>query len=606
MGINSINSTITLIGRIFDTRQPVRPIYPDTSEKPPCSYSPIRQPFPRVSAEEVGISSEAAAEFFSAIAADETLNMHSILLLRNGKMIAEASFGDQDLRCWKSTFSACKSITSLAIGFLWDEGKIKLDEKLTSLFDSRLSPRARLAVKELTVRHLLTMTTGASFNEATMMTEPDYVKGYFAGTFSPGPFSYNSLNTYLLSAILREKTGVNLTEYLKPRLFDKLGIENIYWEKCPLGIEKGGWGLFIRPEDMAKLGQFVLQDGVWNGERLLSHEWLKQAAYKQVSTGDVSELYDYGFQMWTGRRCDSFLFNGMLGQNVLGFRENGVLLVSNAGNDELFQQSNYFLLAEKYFGQPMPDTLPENPDGARQLSAVIDSLHDRAPAAPEPEKEPFFTRFLESIGLTKKKPAPEKAPALPPECDELSGLRFTARDENAPSVGLMPVIWQGIQNNYSSGFRSVSFLRSGSAFYMTYSEEKESHLLLIGFGTAADSSLTFGGVPYQVKTLGEFTHDEDGIPLLKLRIDFIETPMTRYIKLYYSGLHKHLRQYERPGSAFIFAKATGLKQELVAQPIIGSTVNMVDDDYLRYRINKKFMPDITIESSAADRQKGTV
>ena len=93
---------------------------------------------------------------------------------------------------------------------------------------------------------------------------------------------------------------------------------------------------------------------------------------------------------------------------------------------------------------------------------------------------------------------------------------------------------------------------------------------------------------------------------MKLRIDFIETPMTRYIKLYYSGLHKHLRQYERPGSAFIFAKATGLKQELVAQPIIGSTVNMVDDDYLRYRIDKKFMPDITIESSAADRQKGTV
>ena len=159
MGISSLNNTIILLGRIFDTRQPVKPIYPDTAEKPPCTLFPIRQPFLRALPEEAGVSSDDAADFFSAIAADETLNMHSILLLRNGKMLAEACFGDQDLRCWKSTFSACKSVTSLAVGFLWDEGKIQLDDRLTSFFDSRLPPLSRLAAKELTVRHLLTMST---------------------------------------------------------------------------------------------------------------------------------------------------------------------------------------------------------------------------------------------------------------------------------------------------------------------------------------------------------------------------------------------------------------------------------------------------------------
>ena len=101
MGINSLNNTLSLVGRIFDTRQAVRPLIPDTSEKPPRRFSPIRQPFPRVTPEEAGVPSGVLADFLGEIAADETLNMHSLLILRGGNMIAEAEFRDQDLRCWK-------------------------------------------------------------------------------------------------------------------------------------------------------------------------------------------------------------------------------------------------------------------------------------------------------------------------------------------------------------------------------------------------------------------------------------------------------------------------------------------------------------------------
>ena len=588
MGINSLNNTLTLIGRLFDTRQPTKPIYPDTSEKPPRRSSPIRQPLPRCTPEESGISSAHVTEFLREIAQDESLNMHSILILRNGRILTEAYFSDYDPLCWKCTFSACKSITALAIGMLCEEGKLSVDEKLTDLFESRIPPLTRLAVKDLTVRHLLTMSTGASFNEISMMTERDWVRGFFGGTFDSGKFSYNSLNTYLLSVIITEKTGESLSEYLKPRLFDPLGISNYYWEKSPLGIDKGGWGLYMRPEDLAKIGQLVMQRGIWNGVPLISADWVDQASHKQIDTGDISDTYDYGWQIWTSRCHDAFLFNGMLGQNVLGFRENGIILVSHGGNDELFQQSNYFTLAEKYFSSPFPDTLDADEIAGQSLKSCLQDLRDPAPAEAETKNTRFrlFRRRHDEVGS-----------ALPPACRQMSGVRFDAEDDNAPAVGLMPVFLQAVQNNYASGFSSVSFLCSGEAFYMTYTEEAESYFVRIGFTEAADSDLSFRGIPYHVKTLGEFTKNEDGVPLLKIRIHFCETPLTRTIKLYYTGAHPHLEQSERPGSPFIASKILRIKRELLNAPLIGDTLHLVDDDYLRYRIDKKFAPNLRLRPS---------
>jgi len=590
MGFSALNNTLSLIGRIFDTRQAVRPIYTDTSEKPPFHPSPVRQAFPRVSPEEEGIPSDHIAAFLTELAEDETLNMHSILILRNGKILTEAVFGAQDLQCWKCTFSACKSITSLAIGLLCAEGKLSIDEKITDIFENRISPLARISLRELTVRHLLTMSSGASFNEVSMMMEKDWIKGYFNGSFDIGKFSYNSLNTYILSVILTERTGESLTDYLKPRLFDPLGITNFYWEKSPEGIDKGGWGLYIIPEDMAKIGQLVLQNGCWNGRQLIPADWLNEAAHTRISTGSVSETYDYGYQIWTGRNRDSFLFNGMLGQNVLGLRENGILLLSHAGNSELFQQSNYFKRAEEYFGRPFDDVLPVNTQASRKLVSVLDGLRERPPVPSEPaaKKRPWRIRF--------RHPAPPH-PSLPPECSLLDGVRFDTKDDNAPSVGLMPVILQAVQNNYAAGLRSVSFFCSGETFYLTYAEESESYLLRVGFGCSEESDLTFHGVPYRVRTVGTFTRDEDGISLLKLTVQFCETPVTRIIKLYYTGTSPHLEHSEIPGAPFILSKVLSIKKELVTAPLIGDTLNLVDDDYLAYRVTKKFRPDLQLTPS---------
>ncbi len=591
MGINTIGSTLTLLGRIFDTQKQRKPILAEKSDKPPFRHTPVHQPLPRVCPEEVGLDSERIATFLREIAKDETLHMHSILILRHGKIAAEIAFADNDPHIWKQTYSACKSITALAIGMLCDEGLLSLDTKISDLFEKHLTPISRLSVKELTVRHLLTMTTGASFNEAAMLTERDWIKGYFSGTFSPGTFSYNSLNSYILSAIVQEKTGKRLSEYLTPRLFAPLGIDEFYWETCPMGIDKGGWGLYLRPEDLAKIGILVMQNGVWKGKRLISHAFLQQATHTQTATGTVSQLYDYGFHIWTGKKQDSFLFNGMLGQNVLGFRESGVILVSHAGNDEMFQSSNYFPLAARYFGSASQKALPPNDGAYARLTKTIAALKEH-PLSPAPQKKRSrFGRLFK-----KQAPAPTFIP-LPKECDLLNGVRFETDDPNAPSVSLMPLMLQVVQNNYGSGLRALSFLKNGNTFYMTYAEAEASYLLPIGFGVSAPADIRIGDVPYHVKTLGAFVRDEDGRPILKIRISFCETPMTRYLKLYYTGISPCLKQYEQPGSEFIFTKILGVKHALNIAPIIGSTLDKIDNDYLRFRVDKAFAPHIRVNKT---------
>lgn len=575
----------------MDTRQAIKPIYVDTTEKPPFRPSAVKQPFARCRPEEAGVSSAKIADFLSEIAEDETLNMHSILILKDGKMIAEAEFADQSTSVWKYTFSACKSITALAIGFLYDEGKLLPEEKLTEIFEEVIPPLTRIAIRDLTVEHLLTMTTGASFNEIMAMTDTNWVKEYFCGTFSPGNFFYNSLNTYILSAIVKKKTGEQLSDYLRPRLFDPLGIDNYYWEKCPMGTDKGGWGLYMLPEDMAKIGWLVMQNGIWNGRRLLSEEWITRATAKQADTGSVSELFDYGYQIWVGKSANAFLFNGMLGQNVLAFRDSGILLVSNGGNAEMFQTGNYFTLAHEYFASA--ESIRPVPNEADRLPAVLHAIKEHPPVS-APKK-----RFK----LFSKKERAQTAPLLPAECDRLSGVTFTSEDENAPSLCLMPVIWQAVQNRYGTGLTSLSFMKNGSAFYMTYTEAEESYHLRIGFGYPADTDLVMGGKPYRVRTLGKFVKDEDGIPLLSLRITFAETPLTRHIKLYYTGAFPHIHQYERPGSDFILLMTMTMKNELISTPLIGNTMNKVDNEYIKYKINRRFAPDVPLIASRFIKRK---
>ncbi|WP_052098402.1 serine hydrolase domain-containing protein [Paenibacillus stellifer] len=181
----------------------------------------------------------------------------------------------------------------------------------------------------MTIRHLLAMSSGHA-SETLVSVNRDNRRSWSEIFFSeplvyePGSqFVYNSGATYMLSAILQKVTGITLLDYLRPRLFDPLGIVNPVWETCPDGISAGGWGLYLRTEDIAKFGQLLLQEGVWKGTRLLDSSWVQEATSKQISNGDAEDSewsQGYGYQFW---RCKhgAYRADGAFGQLCVVMRE---------------------------------------------------------------------------------------------------------------------------------------------------------------------------------------------------------------------------------------------------------------------------------------------
>ena len=141
-----------------------------------------------------------------------------------------------------------------------------------------------------------------------------------------------------------------MVDYLRPRLFEPLGIRKVFWESCPAGITKGGWGLFLCPEDAAKLGVMYVNGGKFEGKQIVPAEWVAASTSVHATPPEKMGKYGYGYQVWMEERPGSFAFNGMLGQNVLGYPDTGVVIVTNAGSNELFQTCEMLDIVRKYFG----------------------------------------------------------------------------------------------------------------------------------------------------------------------------------------------------------------------------------------------------------------
>ena len=311
-----------------------------------------KSPLERVNPEQVSEYSERLLYFLKEITEDMDAKLHGIMVVKSGKIVLEVGFSPYRIEDWHISHSLCKSVTGLAIGCLITDKKLNIDEKIVDIFDKKKFGLFAGRIKKITVRHLLTMSSGIQFNEASSLFEEDWLKGCLSSNvaFEPGmKFAYNSLNSYILSAIVLEKTGKSMLSYLKERLLDKMRIDNIFWEKCPNGIEKGGWGLSLRMEDMAKFGILYMQKGVWEGESLIEKEYMEEAVKKQIETPEAISEYGYGYHVWMCEEEGSFQFNGMLGQNVFLFPKTETVVVTTAGSTNFFPKSPVFDIVMKYF-----------------------------------------------------------------------------------------------------------------------------------------------------------------------------------------------------------------------------------------------------------------
>ena len=540
-------------------------------QKPDFPFDAVyEQAFVRATPESQGISSDLFAALLRELDASKDTEMHHFMALRHGKVICECNFAPYPKGMWHITHSMCKSITGMAIGMLIEEGKLKLNENIYDIFSDHMNAFSKIFRPVITVENLLTMTSGVTFNESGIVSGNDWLGGFLNASVNGKPgteFQYNSLNTYVLSAIVTKRTGETLTEYLTPRLFGPLGITKYYWETCPKGITKGGWGLFLCAEDMAKLGQLYLQRGKWNGQQLVSEYWIEISTARHLKT--QNDTYGYGYQLWMEQRPGSFEYNGMLGQNVIIYPDMDMVLVTNAGNKEMFQDCIMLNIIRKYFpvNYHPADVLPENPLSYSLLKRLCGELengenNNRSTSLRGRWKRNVVSRRKHS----DKKYSYRISAAVDRPSDHhsfmraVSGRTYVMEQQN---IGIAPLFVQVFHNNMTDGISEISFTYDAGNFCVSFTEGEVIHKLPVGFGKAADGCVDLHGEHYLVATLGEFARDENDIPVLKLEITFIEECVKRKAHIFFHEDDEiEIRWNETPGKKMILAGLSSITEEL--------------------------------------------
>jgi CubicO group peptidase (beta-lactamase class C family) len=363
---------------------------------------------PRGTPEAQGIDPAAILAFVEA--ADTGIDsLHSVMLLRHGHVVAEGWWAPYEAGSRHALYSLSKSFTSTAIGIAIAEGKLSLDDPVLKFFPEQAPAQPSNNLRAMRISDLLRMATGHQ-TEPPRPMDQDWVTVFLAHPvpFKPGThFQYNTSATYMLSAIIQKVTGETLLDYLKPRLFDPLGIEKPTWEKSPQGISTGGYGLSIRTEDIARFGQLYLQKGKWQGKQLVPAAWIAEATARQTSNGsNPNSDWDqgYGYQFWRCRH-GAYRGDGAFGQYCIVLPEQDAVLVITGGLKNM--QTVLDLVWEKLLPGFKSKPLPANEAIRAKLTARLKGLSLRRPTGtatgPKVQGKTFVfaanERKLESLRL---------------------------------------------------------------------------------------------------------------------------------------------------------------------------------------------------------------
>ena len=310
---------------------------------PAAEAGPAARGLPRARPESLGIDPAGILGFIDQVNA-KVGGLHSMMLLRHGKVAAEAWWAPYAPQYPHMLFSLSKSFCSTGVGLAAVEGKLSVDSPVISFFNEDLPAKVSDNLAAMTVRNLLTMSTGHDQDTTGRITSaPDgnWVRAFLSLPVEHAPgskFVYNSGATYILSAIVRKVTGQDLLDFLRPRLFGPLGITGQTWETCPRGISIGGWGLSVKTEDIARFGQLYFQKGRWNGRGLIPESWVAEATSKQVSNGNPVTGGDwnqgYGYQFWRSRH-GNYRGDGAFGQFCIVMPEHDAVLAITSGVSDM-------------------------------------------------------------------------------------------------------------------------------------------------------------------------------------------------------------------------------------------------------------------------------
>jgi CubicO group peptidase (beta-lactamase class C family) len=340
---------------------------------------PTSASLPRSTPESQGVSSAALLAFVEA-AEKQIDSLHSVILIRHGKVVAEGWWAPYAPGERHMLFSLSKSFTSTAVGLAAAEGRLSVDDAVLGFFPEDAPAEPSENLRAMRVRDLLTMSTGQHNEDIASFpygADENLVKRFLAIPVAHKPgtlFVYNTPASYMLSAIVQKVTGQPVLDYLKPRLFDPLGITGQAWDASKAGVSMGGFGLNLRTEDIAKFGLLYLQKGQWQGTELVPAPWVEAATSRRMSNGsNPSSDWEqgYGYQFWITRH-GFYRGDGAHGQFCIVMPQHDAVLAITSGTRDLAGVMN--LAWEKLVPALKPSTLPADKAAHGRLTAKLGSL----------------------------------------------------------------------------------------------------------------------------------------------------------------------------------------------------------------------------------------
>ncbi len=520
--------------------------------------------------EQEGVRSDGLLKMFTKISDDRSINPHSAVVLRNGRLIAAADWEPFSAEYPHVSHSLAKSVTSMATGIAVKEKYLNIDEKLSDIFET-----TGKVSDNVTIRHLLTMSSGVKFNEAGSLISSNWVESFLSSDtfFEAGTsFLYNSMNTYMLSAALCRRTKLSLSEYLSRRLFRPIGIENFYWEKCPNGIEKGGWGLYMTVYDYARLGQLWLQRGLWNGVQLIPEEWISAASSIQISHEKFCSD-GYGFQVWHGKH--GIIFNGMFGQFVYIAPKHNIVIALTAGSEGLFPCGGTLEYIDDFLDNSGNfSSSPITHFRYAEASALRKALSSAQFATPLKigARKNIFSRLKERF--TQNTDTPE---------DILNGVSVIFDSNRAD---LLPLLIQIMDGCFGQGIDRIEFMLTEKNFNVVFHMGETDVTLPISF----KHSIYFSYNNYNVASTAVFTTDEDDYPVVKIQLCYLETSCTKVLKFIFTENGVTLKIRESPQLYSAIDEISELTSVNMGENIRKALGNILESDAASYRIKSFIEP----------------
>jgi len=325
--------------------------------------------------EQQGIDSAQLAKMFEEIN-ERNLSLNSVLIIRHGYLVTEAYFPPYQASTKHDMFSITKSIISALVGIALQQGSLQdVDQKALDFFPDRTVAESDERKQAITLKHLLTMTSGLRLNSEDsqkLSAGGDLVQATLDRPMATKPgarWYYDSGGTHLLSAILQQATGQSALALAQAQIFQPLGISNVTWPTDSNGVNTGGWGLWMTPRDMAKFGYLYLKNGVWNRQQIVPEDWVQVSTAKHVNTWDER---GYGY-LWWQLYFGGYAALGQGGQEIIVLPDQDMVVVFTTTplDEKIIWKlvSDYIIPAAQSAGP-----LPENPKGVEALESQIEAI----------------------------------------------------------------------------------------------------------------------------------------------------------------------------------------------------------------------------------------